>query len=722
MQLAHNQQLISAILTNKQGGQIPAVENVIKNKESQVTRADNYNKIGTSIQEQINRDSVKNQKLMNQENEKKLYNTEENYLEKSTKADSTNEFQLFSELNKNKEHISSNKNVGVKTALNKQEADENLDSKPHYDNIAISIEQLKQDAERLNQLNFDNIKKKTNVNNSYNDNNNSLNKVSFEDKQKQFSSFEFHNLTSTDASKSNSDTLNTNTQFPVLQNSKKENQIISKEVKNFDFSLSPLKNNKILSDLSAIIPQPSDQSLEIHIKDSILENFYSTEKEVSPDLIKAPQTQNFSIPLTRLSVPEKTNYIDMSCGIQLSARRRENLEAQTTQFNNTSPFMKLLENKNSTTPNGLNNTSAFDNWKAYKETLSNNTHNNANNNIANNRTQKLLQFDLAKASSDQASNFLKSLMKEKAEPQRPSVNTQKFNENQMLQYSEGFQFKPEVERRSRSPFQRTLGRMEDVPLQNNQSRDIFKSPQPVTKGQIVTNSLSKARETYKAQNRNTRETVETEAQISPRKIRDLGAAREFAKNFRIKLNKLVYAAENNLFDKSIIAEISQLAKEYHDNKNFLAENDYVILRNLGALAIKKFGGDKFDLGSTPISQNGARSLSSNSRVKVRPSENAGENIIENPMKVQNARKVSPEPEGKVLKKSQGKNKGKAGILSNINSDYSKALKKFCKGQVPKQEPMKQSGLKTANNIQNIVSSSKNTNENNEKELMESLNL
>ena len=75
-----------------------------------------------------------------------------------------------------------------------------------------------------------------------------------------------------------------------------------------------------------------------------------------------------------------------------------------------------------------------------------------------------------------------------------------------------------------------------------------------------------------------------------------------------------------------------------------------------------------------------------------PVDIAIQNNNKSPMEV---RKKSPEGEIKSAKKvsnsniTQNKAKAKGGILSNINSDYSKALNKFCKPQTQTQtQPQK----------------------------------
>jgi len=192
--------------------------------------------------------------------------------------------------------------------------------------------------------------------------------------------------------------------------------------------------------------------------------------------------------------------------------------------------------------------------------------------------------------------------------------------------------------------------------------------------------------------------------VSPQiNIPSLGIAREFAKNFKVKLNNLVSAAEKNLLDASSIAIISQLAKEYNEYKAYLSENDYVTLKKLGIMAIEKFGEGR---SQPSTKKESTRSLSSNSLAKrTKNLSSVVQELHQNktPVVVVQPKKIV-EGEGKVLKRPTGKNQGKAGILSNINSNYSKALNKFCKTQT---STKLNSGTKTTH----VLLNQKETNEN-----------
>jgi len=191
----------------------------------------------------------------------------------------------------------------------------------------------------------------------------------------------------------------------------------------------------------------------------------------------------------------------------------------------------------------------------------------------------------------------------------------------------------------------------------------------------------------------------------------LGMARDVAKNFKIKLNNVVTAAEKNMLESSCITLISQLAKEYNDYKAYLSENDFVILKKLGMVAIEKFGGG----GSQPQMKN-TRSNSSNTLAKRNKNLSTATMIVQEQNNKMPVSPVTPvavtkkvaESEGKVLKKPTGKNLGKAGILSNINSDYSKALNKFCKNQ-SSGKPVQGKSINVATT--HVICNQKNTNEN-----------
>ncbi len=535
---------------------------------------------------------------------------------------------------------------------------------------SIVIDQLKRDAEKLNQLNFTNIQKKVSLNNTYRDI--SRNENGFELNPEQFASSRplsnFKPFTARDYPP----------KYPGSEKKQYKNQSNFDDYEQINHQgapHSPIRNN-ILSELSSImLPQAFDQSGEISVKDSILDNLGVPPQEIFSPL-SAKQKEAKALPPvhpvpSKISPPKLKSYIDMSCSIQLSGRSRN--------IPNTSLVGAQSESENDS-----------------REVKKSNQANPNNFDLAN---------IISKASPDEASSLLKNLVKENHLQQKPLIGNPKV-ESRLYKDSEGIY---------------RLSEHKNPPVSPRKIEDISSQSKTPTKERRCLSTLSKVREAYKAQILQ-QNVAKFEVHSSPKKIMGLGAARELAKNFKMRLNKLVNAAENNSLEKSAVEEVSKLAQEYNENKAFLAESDFAVLRNLGAKIISMFGNEPTERSRSktpPPSQSKIKSVVNEQKVVTPLRKEPIETHINNHV---NRRNKSPETvpvSGKVLKKTNGKNKGKAEILSNINSNYSKALNKFCKGSAIKPEI----GSKQAINKHAIIANpQKSTNENKEKDSFEAMNI
>ena len=178
----------------------------------------------------------------------------------------------------------------------------------------------------------------------------------------------------------------------------------------------------------------------------------------------------------------------------------------------------------------------------------------------------------------------------------------------------------------------------------------------------------------------------------------MGVIRDFVKKFRLRLNTLSQSVTNSLVTKDHVKEIMLLSQEYQKNKAMLTNNDCVLIKNLGEIIIKKMENKNItnskEFSPSRPSQRNARSVSPYHVSGKNRDSLAGKTARDVVKPVIQIKQVPVVIESKTIRKTNNNGKGKGGILSNINSDYSKALNKFCKGSKRKIDSIKTVVLKS----------------------------
>ena len=175
-------------------------------------------------------------------------------------------------------------------------------------------------------------------------------------------------------------------------------------------------------------------------------------------------------------------------------------------------------------------------------------------------------------------------------------------------------------------------------------------------------------------------------------LKSLGVIRDFVKKFRLRINKLNQSVISNLVTKDHVKEVMLLSQEYQKNKAMLTTNDCTLIKNLGEIIIKKMENKNIvnskELSPTRPPERNARSVSPYYVSEQKGGSLAGKTTKNIVKPVIHIKQVSTEIEYKTIRRTNNSSKGKGGILSNINSDYSKALNKFCKGSKTKTDSSK----------------------------------
>ena len=102
-------------------------------------------------------------------------------------------------------------------------------------------------------------------------------------------------------------------------------------------------------------------------------------------------------------------------------------------------------------------------------------------------------------------------------------------------------------------------------------------------------------------------------------IRTLEEARDLVRNFRVKLTSLAYVVDKNFVDEKYSQEISNLIKEYNENKYILSTKDQVLLAKVEAAILKTERNDSNEAQKVPTEQayKSTRSVSVNPKVATK---------------------------------------------------------------------------------------------------------